>query len=242
MLEIELSLFLSRMKNFYSNSCTVYSNKECCFDLLSIEEKKLVDENKLILSYKKGEMVCKQGAFASHIVYLKKGLAKVYLEGKTKNLILKICPPGNLIGLPCIHEGNNTFLYSASTYINSEVELIDIELFKQLILQNPQFAYRIINVLNENTVQTYGRFHCFTNKQMHGRMADILLCLSQRIFKNESFNLPLTRQDLAELTGMSTESVIRVMKDFKEDKLIKFEGKEFELLNIEMLMKISEVG
>ncbi|MDX1285782.1 MAG: helix-turn-helix domain-containing protein, partial [Draconibacterium sp.] len=95
---------------------------------------------------------------------------------------------------------------------------------------------------NENTVQSYGRFHCFTNKQMHGRMADILLCLSQRIFKNDSFNLPLTRSDLAELTGMSTESVIRVMKDFKEDGLIKFEGKDFELLNIEMLMKISEVG
>lgn len=230
------------MKDFYSNSCTVFNHKESCFDVLTEDEKKLVEENKVTLTYKKGENVCKQGAFASHIVYLKKGLAKVYLEGKSKNLILKITPPGNLIGLPCIHEGNNAFLYSAATYVNSEVELIDIELFKQLILQNSQFAYRIINVLNENTVQTYGRFHCFTNKQMHGRMADILLCLAQRIFKNDAFNLPLSRSDLAELTGMSTESVIRVMKDFKEDGLIKFEGKDIELMNIEMLMKISDVG
>lgn len=230
------------MENIYSNSCTVYNNKECCFDELTKDERKQVDENKVTLTYKKGEIVCKQGSFASHIVYLKKGLAKVYLEGKSKNLILKITPPGNLIGLPCIYEGNNVFLYSAATYINSEVELIDIELFKQLILQNPKFAYRIINVLNENTVQTYGRFHCFTNKQMHGRMADILLCLSQRIFKTDAFNLPLTRSDLAELTGMSTESVIRVMKDFKEDGLIKFEGKDMELLNFEMLLKISELG
>jgi len=230
------------MENIYSNSCTVYKNKECCFDELTESERKLVDENKISLTYKKGENVCKQGSFASHIVYLKEGLAKVFLEGKSKNLILKITPPGNLIGLPCIHEGNNVFLYSAATYINSQVELINIELFKQLILQNSKFAYRIINVLNENTVQTYGRFHCFTNKQMHGRMADILLCLSQRIFKTEAFNLPLTRSDLAELTGMSTESVIRVMKDFKEDGLIKFEGKDIELLNFEMLLKISELG
>lgn len=230
------------MKDIYSNSCTVFNSKESCFDVLTDEEKKLVDENKVTLTYKKGENVCKQGAFASHIVFLKNGLAKVYIEGKSKNLILKITPPGNLIGLPCIQEGNNAFLYSAATYVTSEVELIDIELFKQLILQNSKFAYRIINILNENTVQTYGRFHCFTNKQMHGRMADILLCLAQRIFKNDAFNLPLSRSDLAELTGTSTESVIRVMKDFKEDGLIKFEGKDIELVNIEMLMKISDVG
>lgn len=230
------------MKNIYSNSCTAYNQKECCFDELTEEELELVQNNKVTLTFKKGETICKQGSFASHIIYLKKGLVKVYLEGKSKNLILKINPPGNLIGLPCIYDGNNVFLYSATTYIESEVELIDINIFKQLLLQNPKFAFRIINVLNENTVQTYGRFHCFTNKQMHGRMADILLCLSQRIFKKDTFNLPLNRSDLAELTGMSTESVIRVLKDFKDDGLIEFEGKEVGLLNVEMLFKISELG
>ncbi|MEN8116410.1 MAG: Crp/Fnr family transcriptional regulator [Bacteroidota bacterium] len=230
------------MENIYSNSCTVYPNGENCFNALTESEKKLIEKNKVILTYSKGETVCKQGSFASHIVYLKKGLAKVYLEGKPKNLILKIIPPGNLIGLPCIHDENNIFLYSAATYINSEVELIGIDLFKQLILQNSSFAYRVINILNEHAVQTFGRFHSFTNKQLHGRVADTLLCLAQRIFKTESFNLPLTRNDFAELTGMSTESVIRVMKDFKDDGFIKTDGKEIELINIEMLMKISEVG
>ncbi|WP_321371205.1 Crp/Fnr family transcriptional regulator [uncultured Draconibacterium sp.] len=230
------------MKNIYSNSCTVFSRRECCFDKLTKDEKKLIDENKIVLTYKKGENICKQGAFASHIVFLKNGLAKVYLEGKPKNLILKITPPGNLIGLPCIHDGNNTFLYSATAYIDSEVELINIELFKKMILSNAEFAFQIINILNENTVQTYGRFYCFTNKQMHGRMADILLCLSQRIFKTDAFSLPLSRSDLAELTGMSTESVIRVMKDFKEDGLISFEGKDVELVDVEKLITISQLG
>ncbi|WP_347839818.1 Crp/Fnr family transcriptional regulator [uncultured Draconibacterium sp.] len=230
------------MKSIYSNSCTVFSRRECCFDKLTAEERKIIDEKKITLTYKKGENICKQGAFASHIIFLKDGLAKVYLEGKPKNLILKISPPGNLIGLPCIYDGNNTFLYSATTYIDSEVELIEIELFKKMILQNPKFAFQVINVLNENTVQTYGRFYCFTNKQMHGRMADILLCLSQRIFKTDAFNLPLSRSDLAELTGMSTESVIRVMKDFKDDGLIRFEGKDVELLDVEKLVTISQLG
>ncbi len=230
------------MRNIYLNSCTNLNNTNCCFDELTEEEKKLIDKNKVVLTYKKGENICKQGAFASHIIFLREGLAKIYLEGKSKNLILKISTSGNLIGLPCIYDDNNIFLYSATTYVSSEVELIGIDLFKQLILQNPKFAYRIINLLNENTVQTYGRFHCLTNKQMHGRMADILMCLSQRVFKHENFNLPLSRADLAELTGMSTESVIRVMKDFKDDGLINIKGKDIELLNVEMLMKISELG
>lgn len=230
------------MKNIYSNTCTVFNQKNSCFDELTKNELKLIEENKVSLTYKKGETICKQGSFASHVILLIEGLAKVYIEGKTKNLILKIIPPGNLIGLPSIYDGNNTFLSTASTYIDSKVDLIDIELFKKLILKNPKFAFRIINILNENTVQTYGRFHCFTNKQMHGRVADILLCLSQRIFRNDAFSLPLSRGDLAELTGMSTESVIRVMKDFKDEGYIQFEGKEFELLNFEMLIKISELG
>ncbi|MBT3384120.1 MAG: Crp/Fnr family transcriptional regulator [Prolixibacteraceae bacterium] len=230
------------MKNIYSNTCTVLNNKNLYFDELTEEEMALIESNKITLTYKKGEIISKQGSFASHIIYLKKGLAKVYLEGKSKNLILTITPPGNLMGLPCLYDGNNVFLYSASTYIDSEVELIDIDLFKQLLLQNSKFAFAIIKTLNASTVQTFGRFYCFTHKQMHGRLADILLCLSQRIYGSDSFNLPLSRSDLAELTGMSTESVIRVMKDFKDDGLIKTDGKDIELIDIEMLLKISEVG
>ena len=133
------------MKNIYSNTCTVLNNKNLYFDELTEEEMALIESNKITLTYKKGEIISKQGSFASHIIYLKKGLAKVYLEGKSKNLILTITPPGNLMGLPCLYDGNNVFLYSASTYIDSEVELIDIDLFKQLLLQNSKFAFAIIS-------------------------------------------------------------------------------------------------
>lgn len=72
--------------------------------------------------YKKGETICKQGSFASHIMFLEEGLVKIYLEGNPRNLILTITPSNHLIGLPSIYEGNNTFLYSVSTYIDSKVK------------------------------------------------------------------------------------------------------------------------
>ncbi|OQX79370.1 MAG: hypothetical protein B6D61_03680 [Bacteroidetes bacterium 4484_249] len=228
--------------NGYTNTCTVYNSRLSCFEELTETQRELVDDNKVKVSFNKGEIICKQGSFASHIIFLTSGLVKVYLEGKPKNLILKISPEGNLIGLPSIYEGNNIFLYSAATYTNCTVELIDINIFKQLINDNSKFAYKVINVLNENTVQIYGRFYCLTNKQLHGRLADILLCLAQRIFNTMDFDLPLSRGDLAELTGMSTESVIRVMKDFKDDGLIETSGKTIKIINYEMMNKISEFG
>jgi CRP/FNR family transcriptional regulator len=228
--------------NTYPNTCVVRTPEGTCFDLLTDDERKLVDDNMVEVHYKKGEIICKQGSFASKIIFLSEGLVKVYLEGNPKNLILTITPKNNLVGLPSIYDGNNTFLYSVSPYVDSWAKLIDINVFKQLLRQNAAFASRIINILNENTAQAYGRFFCLTRKQLHGRMADIMLCLSDRIFKSREFDLPLSRNDLGDLTGMSTESVIRIMKEFKDDKLISVSGKKITILDAERMRKIGDVG
>jgi CRP-like cAMP-binding protein len=228
--------------NSYPNTCVVRTPEGTCFDLLTEDEQKMVDDNMVEVHYKKGEIICKQGSFASKIIFLSEGLVKVYLEGTPKDLILTITPKNNLVGLPSIYEGNNTFLYSVSPYIDSWAKLIDINIFKQLLRQNATFASKIIDILNENTAQAYGRFFCLTRKQLHGRMADIMMCLSDRIFKSLEFELPLSRTDLADLTGMSTESVIRMMKELKDDKLIEVSGKKINILEPDRMRKISMVG
>ena len=172
----------------------------------------------------------------------KSGLAKIYVEGKNDNLILKIIPEGNLVGLTSIFEGNTIFQYSAIAYIDSVIKLIDINVFRKLIHTNATFASEVINILTENNLQIYGRFFCLTRKQSYGRLADIILCLSERIYKAQEFDLLLTRKDLAELTGMSTENVIRMLKKFKDEKLIEIQGKRFTVLDHDALMKISENG
>lgn len=223
-------------------SCVVYNHHVSCFESLTEEEKQIIDRHKVDIKYKKGEVIAKQGSFASHVIFLKEGLVKVFLEGNPKDLILKIIPSDRLITLSSIFEGNNTFLYSAVTYVDSTASLIDADIFKQLIRKNPVFASKIINILNENTAQVYGRFYALTRKQSHGRVADILICLSERIYKTDQFNLALSRNDLADLTSLSPESVIRILKEFKEEKLIDVKGKSIEILNFETLQKISAFG
>jgi CRP/FNR family transcriptional regulator len=222
--------------------CSAFEFEKSWYELLTESEKSLIDENSVSIGFKKGETVCKLGAFASHIYFLEEGLVKVYLEEKNNNLILMLSTKNNLLGLVAVYDGNNKIPYSISTYTDSRLRMIDIQVFRQLLKKNSIFAYHIINLLNESTAQIYGRFFSLTQKQLHGRLADILLCLSNRIFKSRSFDLPLSRADLGDLTGMSTESVIRMMNEFKKDGLIDMECKKIELLDVARLERISEFG
>jgi len=225
-----------------NSHCSIFDFELSWYELLTEDEKALIDEHSVSLNFKKGETVCKQGAFASHIFFLEEGLVKLYLEEKKNNLILSLSTNRNLLGLASIFEGNNKLPYSISAYTDSRIRMIDIQIFRQLLKQNATFSFRIINILNESTAQIYARFFSLTQKQLHGRLADILLCLSHRIFNSNSFELPLSRADLGDLTGMSTESVIRMMKEFKEDGLIDMHCKSIELLDVARLERISEFG
>lgn len=224
------------------SGCTI-SGRHCrCFDLLTPEELILLEGNSVRIKYKKREMICKQGSFVSHVMYMEQGLAKVFIESGKNSLVLKILPSCNLLGLTSVSDDVNTYQYSAMAYVDSDVRLIDINIFKQLLAGNSAFAREVIDILSANSIQISSRFFCMTHKQAYGRLADIILCLSERVFKQQEFDLPLSRKDLAELSGMSPETVIRMLKKFSDDGLIQMEGKIFRVVDYERLMRISEVG
>ncbi len=213
-----------------------------CFNKLTEEERDLLQDKSVVIKYKKGELVCKKGSFASHVMFMEKGLAKVYIDDGMNTLVLKIVPEKTLFGLTSISEDSNTFQYSVMTYIESEIRLIEIGVFRELIMRNSAFARDVIDTMSANSAQINGRFFCLTHKQSYGRLADILICLSDRIFKAAAFEIPLSRKDLAELSGMSPETVIRMLKKFDEDGLIELDGKKMLIKDYERLRRVSETG
>jgi CRP/FNR family transcriptional regulator len=223
-------------------SCTVADDHCKCFDVLTEEQTALLEKKQVTVEYNKGEIIAKHGAFASHVVFLCEGLVKVYIEHGKQTLILKIISPGNLIGLSSLSEGEEVFQYSAAAYQRSVARLIDIVTFKQLIRENGLFASKVIGILSENSNQINNRFFCLTQRQSYGRLADLLLCLAGRVFKTDKFELDLTRKELAELAGMSTENVIRILKKFQDDKLIEMKGKHIHLHDMDALQKICDLG
>jgi len=229
-------------RNLQGTSCTISAIQCKCFEKLSEEELDFINANSVVIKYKRHETICKQGSFVSHIMFIEKGLAKVYMDDGSKSLVLKVIPEGNLLGLSSLSEEHTTYVYSAMTYVDSVIKLIDIKAFRQLVKQNAEFAKEVIDILSANSKQINGRFFCLTHKQAYGRLADIFLCLSRLVFKQDEFELPLSRRDLAELSGMTAETVIRMIKKFTEDGLIEMNGKSFKVLDYDRLISISEKG
>ncbi|MEX0981599.1 MAG: Crp/Fnr family transcriptional regulator [Bacteroidales bacterium] len=224
------------------SGCTISSFDCRCLEKLTTQEQKLFDDNSVRIAYKKGEMICKQGGFVSQIMYVEEGLAKVYLDNGKNLLLLRLIPGGSFIGLSALSEELTTFPYSANVYVDSIIRQIDVKVFSMVLEKNNAFAREIINILSGNSVQLYGRFFCLTYKQAYGRLADIIICLTERVFKQTKFELPLSRKDIAELSGMSAETVVRLLRKFSEDNLIRIQGKSIEVIDIEKLQRISETG
>jgi len=223
------------------NHCEEIDETSSCFNSLSEEEIALIDRNKTDIKYSKGETILKQGTRATSILYLKEGLVKLSMNTGENNLILNIKSMNHFIATENLY-AVEFHPYSVTALQDSVVCFLDIEDVKHVMKLNNVFASDIYRVINANVVLTYDRLFSLTQKQLHGRFADILLCLSAKIFKAKKFDLPLSRRDLAALTGMAPESVIRIIKDFKNDKLIATQGKSIEILNMPMLKKISAVG
>lgn len=224
-----------------NDTCTIAQNHCQCFELLSNEEKNILENRKVEVKFNRGEIIAKQGVFATHVMFLCEGLVKVYLEDDEETLILKIIGPGSLIGLNSL-SNNDTFQYTASSYQHAKVWLYEIDAFKRVVRENGMFAIKIIQFMAENSNQINNRFFCMMHHQSFGKLADLLLCLAGSVFKKTTFELLLTRKELAELAGLSTESVIRLLKDFQKNNLIKIKGKVFTILDEDGLRKICKIG
>lgn len=221
--------------------CVDCKCKSLPFMELSVDELIQINRNRVEVNFKKGETIIKQGALAGHIVYIKSGLVKVYREHGVEELVLSLESKGKMIGLQAIYS-QGIYPYSVTAYDDVSVCLLEINSIKSLLVENARFASQLLNLLNEETLFSYNRMACLTLKQLHGRFADLLLCLSLRIYKRKEFQVPLSKKDMAAITNMSQESLSRVVKDFTGDKIVDMKGNKISILNFEKIRHLSVVG
>jgi CRP/FNR family transcriptional regulator len=227
-----------------SNSITC---KECqkisrCFGKLLPDELDFVNHYKVQIAYRMGEDVCKQGAFASSIIYILDGLIKLYIEGpNNKSFIMRIVKPGEFIGLSSLY-GENVFHYSARTMKETMVCMIEKESILKLIRENSSFGSEIIKWHCMIQTHHYKKIRSLTYKQLHGRLADTLIYLGGEDFGVRSIFKYMTRKDLAELSAMSTEGAVRILSEFDKDGLIELKGRDIRILDLQKLEQISKAG
>ena len=228
-------------KFIQANNCVDCKCKSSIFKSLSSPELELINGSRYEVSFRAGEMMFKQGTPSPHFLCLTTGLAKLYIEGYGKNLILSLVKPVEYILGPGIYVDNRHH-YSASAVEDSTACLVDVNAFKQMMRSNPDFSDEFIRRISLMTIFNFEQFISLTQKQMNGRVADALFYLSDQIYGKNPFKMTISRQDLADLSGMSKESAIRILKEFKDEGILSVNGNVLHILNPQQLKKISATG
>jgi len=214
-------------------------NENCMLeDLLGDNIDSDVEHQELL--YSKGDLLIKQGTISPHVIFVKKGMVKIFLEHRDRKQVLCI-EKGGFVGLESMYN-DKFFQYSVSAVTDVKVCLIEIESFKKHIENNAPFAAKIIRHINLRSKNLYKRIITLTQKQAHARVADVLLCFIERIFGTTTYELPFTRKELAEMSTLSVESLSRILKEFKNEGIVNSEGRKFKILDVEKLQQISNVG
>lgn len=212
--------------------------REC----LTGEEIGLIKANSNVVEYLDRELIIRHNTRTSHILYLKSGLVKVFREGKHRRaFMLKIATPGEFLGIMSLY-GGSLNQYSAASLNKTEVVYIDVAVFDRVIINNHAFAFQLLKMMSREGLYIFDRWLAQSHKQLPGRIADVILYFSDVIFKNEEFEFPLTRRELAALAGTTKESFIRTLGEFRNDRIIGLDGSKVKINSMNIVRKLSELG
>jgi len=206
------------------------------------EEMDLIKDSKIQVLFRKGESLTKQGAFASSVLFVVEGLVRQYVVGDTNHdFNLRIIQSGQFIGLSAAFSSHG-YDYSTVAIKDTLACLIEKEAISKLIKSNGNFAYGLISRYCESDSSLYGTIRSMMYKQMHGRLADVLLYLDTIKYNNESIFSLLSRTEIADFAGLSMESTVKLLKEYEKDGLIMLVNKDIKVLQRDALIEISKRG
>jgi CRP/FNR family transcriptional regulator len=201
-----------------------------------------VNENRYEATFKPGEIMLKQGSPTSNALFIATGMAKTYIEGLNgKNFIISIALPGRLILGPGAYvDSRHTYTVAAITTV--QACFINFEVFKQIVRVNGAFAEGLLEDISAKSLRSLTNMVSLSQKKMHGRLADALLYFSDVVFKNDEYEMILSRQELGEMTNMAKECVVRILKDFEDSGVIYSDSSKIKIIDREKLVQISVKG
>lgn len=210
--------------------------------VLKPDELTLFEQGCTEVHFHAGDKVTTEGIPIAHVIYLKNGFLKLCLKGKTgKELILKILAPESFVGLHDVFAGKVRYC-SAIALTEVTACFISHEVFTLLIRNNGDFAIEVLKYISNEEIKHFVRFLNMQEKQVNGRVAEILLYFADEIFQSDHFTINLTQSEMGTMIGASRESVNRVIKELRKDGILNWRNQTIEILNKERLGIISRAG
>ncbi len=223
----------------------VFENQKSIFSILSPEEKEDLRNHIQLVFYRKNEFIFKEGEKPGDLFFLIEGKVIIYKEGVGgREQIIRMTKPLGLIGYRALL-AEEQYIGSAVTLEDSMVGLISADYVQNTLFKNNYFTFKLIHVLARELGFSNSRMVTLTQKHIRGRLAESLLLLKEKYgWENDGATLKvyLSREDIANLSNMTTSNAIRTLSTFSGEKVIAIDGRKIRILDIQRLEKISKLG
>jgi len=173
-------------------------------------------------SYKKRQVIYKQGNHPHYLFYILKGKVKTYKTHEDgKDLVIDLFNQGDFFGYTALIE-NAIYKETAETIEETELALIPRKEFEDLLNTNPAIARKLIALLSKNVVAKEDQLLGIAYNTLRKKVAEALVSMQKKYHtdKKETFTIDISREELATIAGTATESLIRTLSDFKSENLI----------------------
>ena len=215
------------------------------WSLLSGDEKRLIVDNFQIQNFKKNQIIYAEGDEPEYLWGLLKGKVKKFKEGVGGRVqILRLIRPVQYFGYRA-YFAQEPYVSNAAAFEPSTLGALPMSLVKEMINNNINLAWFFIRELSHNLGGSDTRIVNLTQKHIRGRLAEALVVLRENYgFEDDGITLKIymAREDLANLSNMTTSNAIRTLSTFVNERLIAVDGRRIKILNESQLRKISKFG
>lgn len=215
------------------------------WSLLTKEQQTFLSSHFTLQNYKKNEVIHCEGETPTHLMCLLSGKVKIYKDGVGgRSQIIRMIKPVGYFGYGAFFAGKD-YVTAAAAFESSLICLIPMAAIKTLITQNNDLALFFIKQLSFDLTVADERTVNLTQKHIRGRLAESLLFLKESYGLEEdgsTLSIYLSREDLANLSNMTTSNAIRTLSQFATEKLIAIDGRKIKIIEEDKLKKISKIG
>lgn len=223
----------------------ILENPKSLFYILTPDEKKDFKNHVSFTRYRRNELVFREGDKPSGFMVLVKGKVKIIKEGVGgREQIIRMSKAMGIIGYRAIFADEN-HIASAITLEESMIATVSNDFIFNRAMKNSEFALSIVQKLARELGFSNSRTVALTQKHIRGRLAESLILLAQKYgFENDGTTLKvyISREDIANLSNMTTSNAIRTLSTFANEKLIAIDGRKIKILDLYRLDRISKLG
>ncbi|MCD7816491.1 MAG: Crp/Fnr family transcriptional regulator [Bacteroides sp.] len=212
---------------------------------LTQEQKEILAKDFTIQKYKKNENIYCEGETPNYLMCLLSGKVKIYKDGAGgRSQIIRVIKSHEYFAYRAYFAEEN-YVTAAAAFEPCTICLIPMPTIVKLIQENPELSMFFIKQLSKDLGISDERTVSLTQKHIRGRLAESLLFLKDTYGVEEdqcTLSIYLSREDLANLSNMTTSNAIRTLSNFAAEKLIIIDGRKIKLIEEEKLKRISKIG